>query len=46
MNYNVYRSEVADFKVRTMAAGEQAPIDIEFEKIRIESRVNITFAIE
>lgn len=46
MNYNVYRSEVADFKVRTMAAGEQAPIDIEFEKIKIESRVNITFAIE
>lgn len=46
MNYTIYRSEVADFKVRTMAAQEQAPIDIEFEKIRIESRINITFAIE
>ena len=45
-NYIVYRNDVADFKVRTMAVGEQAPIDIEFEKIRIESRVNITFAIE
>ena len=46
MNYTIYRSEVADFKVRTMAAQEQAPIDIEFEKIKIESRINITFAIE
>ena len=46
MNYTIYRSEVADFKVRTMAAQEQAPIDIEFEKIRIESRINITFAID
>ena len=46
MNYSIYRSEVADFKVRTMAAQEHAPIDIEFEKIRIESRINITFAID
>lgn len=46
MNYNIYRSEMADFKVRTMAAQEQTPIDIEFEKIRIESRINITFAID
>jgi len=46
MNYNVYRSEVADFKVRNMAVQEQGPIDIEFEKIRIESRINITFGID
>jgi uncharacterized protein YggE len=46
MNYNIYRSDVAEFKVRNMAAGEPAPIDIEFEKIKIESRINITFAIE
>ena len=46
MNYNVYRSEVADFKVRNMAAQEQGPIDIEFEKIKIESRINITFGID
>lgn len=46
MNYNIYRSEVADFKVRNMAAQEQAPIDIEFEKIKIETRINITFAID
>ena len=46
MNYNVYRSEMADFKVRNMAAQESAPIDIDFEKIRVESRINITFAIE
>jgi uncharacterized protein YggE len=46
MNYNIYRSDVAEFKVRNMAAGEPAPIDIEFEKIKIESRINITFAID
>ena len=46
MNYNVYRNEMADFKVRNMAAQESAPIDIDFEKIRVESRINITFAIE
>jgi len=45
-NYNVYRTEMADFKVRNMAAQESAPIDIDFEKIRVESRINITFAIE
>jgi len=45
-NYNVYRTEMADFKVRNMVAQESAPIDIDFEKIRVESRINITFAIE
>jgi len=46
MNYNVYRSEMADFKVRNMAAQDSGPIDIDFEKIRVESRINITFAME
>lgn len=47
MNYNVYRSDVATFKINSsMASNEAQPIDIEFEKIKIESRINITFAIE
>jgi uncharacterized protein YggE len=45
MNYNVYRSDVSEIKILGMAnlKAEQNPIDIEFEKIRIESRVNVTF---
>lgn len=46
MNYNVYRSDMSEIKVLGYASKEQAPIDIEFEKIKIESRINITFAIE
>lgn len=46
MNYNVYRSEIADFKMRTMADQVSNPIDIDFEKIKIEGRINITFAID
>ena len=49
MNYNVYRSSQLDEIVVTgyaKGAKEQfEPINIEFEKIRIESRINITFAI-
>ena len=49
MNYNVYRSSQFDEIVVTgYAKGvkeEFQPINIEFEKIRIESRINITFAI-
>ena len=50
MNYNVYRSSNFDEIVITgYAKGKQEqyePINIEFEKIRIESRINITFAID
>ena len=50
MNYNVYRSNNLDEVVITgYAKGKQEqyePINIEFEKIRIESRINITFAID
>ncbi len=46
LNYNVYRSDMSEIKILGYASKEQAPIDIEFEKIRIESRINVTFAIE
>lgn len=50
MNYNVYRSSNLDEIVVTgYAKGKQEqfePINIEFEKIKIESRINITFAID
>jgi uncharacterized protein YggE len=48
MSYNVYRSDVSEFKILGMAnlKAEQNPIDIEFEKIRIESRVNVTFEMD
>lgn len=50
MNYNVYRSNNLDEVVITgYAKGKEEqyePINIEFEKIRIESRINITFAID
>ena len=50
MNYNVYRSSNLDEIVVTgYSKGKQEqfePINIEFEKIKIESRINITFAID
>ena len=47
MSSNYYPRE-ANFKVMNIAESDQAqnPIDIDFEKIRVESRVNVTFAIE
>lgn len=49
MNYNVYRSsQLNEIVVTGYAKGAKEqfePINIEFEKIRIESRINITFAI-
>jgi len=48
MNANIYPRPVADFKVMNLESGNQQenPIDIEFKKIKIESRVNVTFTIE
>ena len=49
MNYNVYRSNMDEIVVTGYAKGKQEqfePINIEFEKIKIESRINITFAID
>jgi len=50
MNFNVYRSSNLDEIIVTgYAKGKQEqfePINIEFEKIKIESRINITFAID
>jgi len=48
MSSNYYPRATADFKVMSLEAGEKAenPIDIEFEKIKVESRVNVTFAIQ
>ena len=48
MNFNMYPRSVADFKVlgNETAKQQEGPIDIEFEKIKVEARVNVTFAIE
>jgi len=48
MSSNFYPRAEANFKVMSLEAADQgeAPIEIEFEKIRIESRVNVTFGIE
>ena len=47
MNTNIYFREAAMVKVNTLSAQDSAaPIDIEFEKIKIDARVNVTFEID
>ena len=48
MSSNFYPRATADFKVMSLEANQKGenPIDIEFDKIKIESRVNVTFAME
>lgn len=47
MNTNIYFREAAMVKVNTLSTEDiAAPIDIEFEKIKIEARVNVTFEID
>ena len=48
MSSNYYPRAEANFKVMSLEAADQTqgPIDIDFEKIRVESRVNVTFAME
>ncbi len=47
MNTNMYYREASMVKVKSLATEDNsAPIDIEFEKIKIEARVNVTFQID